>query len=52
MYDFELHGHLFLLLSTITRCVSISDFATLVGIPVGVASSSVGLKICAITTEI
>ena len=30
----------------------ISAFASLVGIPVGITSSVVGLKICAITAEI
>ena len=38
--------------STITGCVSISAFASLVGIPVGITSSAIGLTICAITTEI
>ena len=36
----------------VTGCVSISAFASLVGIPVGIASSAVGIKICAITVEI
>ena len=40
--------HFLILASTITGCVSISDFASLVGIPIGIASSSIGLKICAI----
>ena len=35
--------------STITGCVSISAFASLVGIPIGIASSAVELKICIIT---
>ena len=38
--------------STITGCVSISDFASLVGIPIGVTSSAIGLKVCVITAEI
>ena len=37
---------------TITECVSISDFASLVGIPIGITSSAIGLKICVITAEI
>ena len=41
--------NLLTLASTVTRCVSNSDFASLVGIPGSVASSTVGLKICAIT---
>ena len=36
------------LVSTITGCVSISAFASLVAIPVGITSSAVGIKICAI----
>ena len=35
--------------STITGCVSISAFASLVGIPIGITSAAIGLKICAIT---
>ena len=38
--------------STITGCVSISDFAPLVGIPTEITSSANGLKICAITAKI
>ena len=38
--------------STITGCVSISVFASLVGIPTGITSSAIGLKICAITAGI
>ena len=39
-------------ISTITGCVSISAFASLVGIPIGVTSSATGLKICVITAGI
>ena len=35
--------------SIITGCVSISAFASLVGIPIGITSSAIGLKICTIT---
>ena len=42
--------HIFV--SAITGCVSISAFASLVGITIGIASSAVGLKIFAITTGI
>ena len=38
--------------STITGCVSISLFASLIGIPTGITSSAIGLKICAITAGI
>ena len=44
--------HLLILVSTVTDCVSISAFASLVCVPVGIASSAVGKKICAITTGI
>ena len=38
--------------STITGCISIPAFASLVGIPIGITSSLIGLKICAITAVI
>ena len=38
--------------STITGCVSIFAFASLVGIPIGNTNSAIGLKICAITAGI
>ena len=41
--------HLLILTSTVTGCVSVSVFASLVGTPVGSASSVVGIKICGIT---
>ena len=41
-----------ILISTITGCVSISAFASLVDIPVGISSSVVGLKMCVITAAI
>ena len=41
--------HLLILVSTVTGCVSISAFAYLVGIPIAITSSAIGLKICAIT---
>ena len=44
--------HLLILTFTITECTSISAFASLVGIPIGIASSAIGLKICAITAVI
>ena len=39
--------HLLILVSIGTGCVSISAFASLVCVPVGITSSAVGLKICA-----
>ena len=38
--------------STITGCVSISEFSSSVYIPIGITSSGRGLKICAITSGI
>ena len=38
--------------STITECISISGFASLLGIPVGITSSTIGLRICVIAAEI
>ena len=40
--------HCLILASAITACISISGFASLLGIPRGITSSAVGLKICAI----
>ena len=44
--------HFLILGSTVTVCVSISVFASLVGIAIGITSSAIGLKICAITAAI
>ena len=44
--------HLIILVSTVTDCVSISAFASLVWVPVGITSSAIGIKICATTGEI
>ena len=44
--------HLLILASTVPDCVSIFPFASLVCVPVGITSSAVGLKICAITAGI
>ena len=41
-----------ILASTISGCVSISAFASLVGIPIRITSSAIGLEICAITAAI
>ena len=41
-----------ILASKITGCVSISAFASLIGIPIGITSSAVVLKICEITAGI
>ena len=44
--------HFLILASTITGCVFISAFASLVGVPIGITSSAIGLKVCAITAGI
>ena len=54
MYNFILNyiEHSLILAPTVTGCISISAFASLLGIPVGITSSAIGLKICAIATTI
>ena len=42
----------FIVISTITGCVSISTCASLDGIPIRITSSAIGLKICTITAGI
>ena len=44
--------NLLILISAVTRCISISSFASLVGIPIGSRSSAIGLKMCIITVRI
>ena len=44
--------HFLILGSTITGCISISALASFVGIPVGITSSAIGIKICAVTADI
>ena len=44
--------HFLILVFAITWYVSISAFASLVGIPIGITSSVIGLKICAINAAI
>ena len=41
-----------ILASTITGCISISAFASLNGIPIGITSSAIGLRICAINAGV
>ena len=40
---------LLILISTVTGCVCISSFASLVGMPIGITSSALRLKVCVIT---
>ena len=44
--------HSLIAISAITGCVFISAFASLFGIPIGIGSSTIGLKICLITAWI
>ena len=44
--------NLLILASTVTGCVSISVFASLVCLPVGILSSALGINICAINAGI
>ena len=44
--------HFLILASTITGCVAISAFASLIATPIGITSSAIGLKICGITARI
>ena len=53
--DLNYIGHLLILISTVTRCVSISAFFfffSLIGIPIEIASSAIWLKFCVITARI
>ena len=38
--------------TTVTGCISISGFASFVGIPIGIMSVEIGLKICVIIARI
>ena len=44
--------HFLILISTVTGCVLISAFASLVAITIGITSYSIRSKICKITVEI
>ena len=44
--------HLLNIDSTVIGCVSISAFASLVGMPIKIASSAIGLKVCITTAAI
>ena len=49
---FKYIEHILTLASSVTLCVSISNYASLLGVLIGIMSSAVELKICAITTVI
>ena len=44
--------HFFILATAVTGYISIFNFASLVGIPVGIANSAAAMKICILTAEI
>ena len=44
--------HLLILAAAVSGCDPVSAFASLVGIPIGIASSAATAKVCVITTEI
>ena len=44
--------NLLILVSTVIGCGSISAFASLVGIPIGITSSAIEIKICVITAGV
>ena len=44
--------HLLILISTVSGCISISAFASLVGTAIGITGSTIRLKICVITAGI
>ena len=46
------HIHFLISISAIKECISISDFTSLIGNPIGITSSVIGLKICQITAGI
>ena len=41
--------HILILASAMIGCISISAFVSLIGIPIGITSSAIGFKMCAIT---
>ena len=47
MYNSKLYWTLSYLASTITGCISFFDFASLLGIFIGITSSAIGLELCA-----
>ena len=44
--------HFLILASTIIRYTSVSDFSSLLGIPIEILSSAIGLKVCGIAAGI
>ena len=44
--------HFLILASAVTGCISLSAFSSLLGILIGITSSAIGLKMCAIAAGI
>ena len=44
--------HFLVFVSAVSGCVSISEFVSLIGVPVRIIGSAIGLRICAITLGI
>ena len=44
-------AHLLILTSIVKACISVADFASLVGVSWGITSSAVGLKTCVIISQ-
>ena len=44
--------HFLVFVSAVSGCISFSSFASLVGVPVGIASSTTRIKICVVTAGI
>ena len=49
---FNYAEHFLILVSTVTGCVSISAFASLAFVSIGIRSSAVGIKTCAINAGV
>ena len=52
LYNSKLYWTLSIWATAITGCISISTFASLIGIHIGIVGSAIGLKICAIPAGI
>ena len=52
MYNSKLYEHFLLLAFTLSRCISISAFASFHGILVGINNSAIEIKICAVAAGI
>ena len=51
-YDYKLYWRLYYIVSTVTGCAIISNFAPLLDFPIGITSAATGLEMCPITAEI